>query len=449
VQSAGVAVPSDLRTGSSRNLLPAAQTPFSSDRKWSSVTFQNLGTVIIGAPERLIEKNTAALSPQLKKYLESSKRVLFAAFASEPVADSKLPQLKIFAAIEIEDEIRKNASATFEYFRGEGVAVKVISGDNPAAVSQVARQAGLENYDSYIDMTDIRSDEEIAAAAKQYTIFGRVTPEQKKQLIIAFKKAGHTAAMVGDGVNDVLALREADCSIALANGSAASKQVAKLVLTESDFTALPSVVAEGRRVINNVTKVSGVFFIKTIYSVLLSVLFIILNQPFPFAPIQITLIDLAIEGYPALFLSFEKDAKKPKGKFLNTAMLSALPFAILILLNVSVLIILQRLGIFPPEQITAMAYWALGIISAAAVFKACWPPNKLRLFLALSSTAGFFAAVWIASMILPLHAPALWIPAAVNLWIPAVMGAVSIPLIWLMAKLLRPKEKKRIGNLVE
>ncbi|MCL2798093.1 MAG: HAD-IC family P-type ATPase [Firmicutes bacterium] len=465
---------------------PILKTPFSSSRKWSSVTFQDLGTVVVGAPEVLALASQAQLGIRSEKFgmmagekcndtgqkspsaiphssflipnsPSPTRRVLYAAFTKEAVRDGKLPSLTIFAAIEISDPIRKNAVETFAYFRDEGVAVKVISGDNPATAAAVAKEAGLSNADAYVDMSALSSDEQIFEAAKKYTVFGRVTPEQKKRLVIALKQQGHTVAMCGDGVNDVLALREADCSIALGAGAGPAKQVSKLVLTESDFTNLPEVVAEGRRVVNNITKVSGIFFIKTLYSVLLSVLFIILNLPFPFLPIQITLIDLAIEGFPSLFLSFERETKAIKGKFLNTAILRAAPFAIVILLNICVLAILgtnkttsfygvegetftHTVYLFPPAEITGMMFLLVGFVSACAVVRACLPFNKLRVFLAATSSVGFFAAAWLFRGPQFLN---LTFPSGGNWWLVAVMAAVSVALLFLLTKLLSTKNEKQ------
>ncbi|MCL2062524.1 MAG: cation-translocating P-type ATPase [Firmicutes bacterium] len=420
-----------------------SQTPFSSARKFSAVTFSE-GTVLVGAPERLAEKHIGVLPEKFSRAEASGKRVLFAAFSAQPVSDGTLPPLTVFAAIELSDPVRKNAPAALQYFKDEGVAVKIISGDNPLTVSHAAREAGLSAYESYIDMTGIEGGA-LTQAAATYSIFGRVSPEQKKQLVLAFKAQKHTVAFAGDGVNDVLALKEADCGIAPASGSAAARQVAQLVLTNSDFTALPDVVAEGRRVVNNVTRVSGIFFIKTIYSVLLSVLFMILNQPFPFLPIQITLIDLAIEGYPALFMSFERDTKRIKTSFLNASIMNALPFGLVILVCVSALSIVGWLSAVPAAQITALMYLAVGFISLAALFKACLRFNKLRIFLFITSALGFFFAVWFLTDILPLlH---LTLPEPKYLWIAAVTAAASIPLIFLLTRFIKPSDK--LKNLTD
>lgn len=213
-------------------------------------------------------------------------------------------------------------------------------------VSAVAKQAGIEHAENYVDMSMIR-DEEMDRVVQEYTVFGRVSPQQKKLLVTAMQKQGHRVAMTGDGVNDLLAMKQADCSIAVGQGSDAAKQTAQLVLIDSDFSVLRSVLAEGRRVVNNITKSAGVFFIKTIYSVLLCLVCIILNMDFPFLPIQITLIDLVIEGYPAFFISFEPNDKRITGRFLPTALRLAAPNAIVITLSCIAVFLLNWLGAMP------------------------------------------------------------------------------------------------------
>ncbi|WP_313294608.1 HAD-IC family P-type ATPase, partial [Faecalispora jeddahensis] len=251
-------------------------------------------------------------------------------------------------------------------------------------------------------MSGCQTDEQIEKTAMTYSVFGRVSPYQKKKLIQSFQKQGKTVAMTGDGVNDVLALREADCSIAMAEGSDAARQVSQLVLLNSDFTALPDVLAEGRRAVNNVTRVAGVFFVKTVYSVLLSIACILLNIPFPFIPIQITLIDLFIEGYPAFFMSFEPDNHKITEPFLRSSLRRAFPNALTILLDIFlVLFLAPKIGFSALDTNTVM-YTLIGFTEILAVYKACIPFNKLRIFLCISMTVGFFTAAFLFRSILHL-----------------------------------------------
>lgn len=332
---------------------PIHKIPFSSERKWSAIEFQNAGTFVIGAPERL----GASVPPHLERDEQTGKRLLLAGYTKEPLdQNSPLPHIQELAYIVISDSIRPNAAETLAYFQKEGVALKLISGDNPVTVSALAKQVGFPEAERYLDMTGITEEAQIEKAAADYSIFGRVSPLQKKQLVQALQKKGHAVAMTGDGVNDLLALRQADCSIAMAQGSDAARQISQVVLLDSDFSALPSVLSEGRRVVNNITRVAGVFFVKTIYSVLLSLVCLVLNIPFPFIPIQITLIDLIIEGYPAFFISFEPDNRRITGRFLPSVLRRAFPNAVSILICFVVLLALSWVMPIPTAQFDLLLY---------------------------------------------------------------------------------------------
>ncbi len=382
---------------------PYKKIPFSSQRKWSAMTFEQFGTLVLGAPERL---TNSQLPEEIQLEIQNGNRVILVGMTKDNVtADGPLTGVVPLKAIVITDPIRENAKATFDYFKREGVAIKVISGDNPATVAAIAKKAGLEGAENYIDMSTIQTKEELVKAANRYSVFGRVSPQQKKMLVEALQKHGHKVAMTGDGVNDILALREADCSIAIAEGSDAARQVSQLVLLNSDFSSLPQVLAEGRRVVNNITRVAGVFFVKTIYSVLLSIICICTNQPFPFLPIQITLIDLAIEGYPAFFMSFEPDGRKVTGRFLPSVFRRAIPNAVATTIGVVALFLIAPLFGVSPEQTNTIMYLLVGFVGITAVFKACCPFNPLRGFLFLSMTFGYFAAAYIFKGLLELTMP--------------------------------------------
>ena len=246
------------------------------------MTFPELGTLVVGAPERM---TGTAIPEELRAEIQQGKRVLFLACTTEAVQpDTPLPDMTALAALVLSDPIRSGAADTLAYFRREGVSVKVISGDHPAAAAAVAAQAGLENASAWVDMSRVDTEDGLLRAAAKYTVFGRVSPEQKRQLVEAFQAQGHRVAMTGDGVNDILAMRKADCSIAMAHGSEAARQAAQVVLLDSDFTALPHILLEGRRVVNNMTRVAGVFFVKTIYSILLSLFCVLANLPSPSSP---------------------------------------------------------------------------------------------------------------------------------------------------------------------
>ncbi|MEG0550587.1 MAG: cation-translocating P-type ATPase [Vagococcus sp.] len=366
-------------------------TSFSSERKWGAVCLDNIGTIALGAPERLFKE--ADLPKGIQEAQEAGQRVLMLGISSESTDDETiLPRLEPLALIKIDDPIRQNANETLAYLKEEGVDIKVISGDNPVTVSNVARRAGLDNYQKYIDLSELTTDEEVRSVVNEYKVFGRVSPQQKKILVQELKEQGHVVAMTGDGVNDVLALKEADCSIAMAEGDNATRQISNLVLLDSDFTTLPDVLFEGRRVVNNVTKVASIFFIKTIYSLILSLLCVLTAISFPFIPIQITLLDLAIEGYPTFFLQFENDKRKVITRFLPTALRRALPNALLVVFNVVFIYIYGNMKDWAQIDITTLMYYMLIAVSAMAVIKACLPFNPLRVFLAVTTTIGTFVA---------------------------------------------------------
>lgn len=372
---------------------------FSSERKWGAIEFPEIGTVYLGAPERLVDDSR--LPEAVFTAQENGYRVLMLAIAEQqPLNETKMPYLEPLAILEIDDPIRQNAKETLAYLKEEGIDLKVISGDNPVTVSNIARRAGLPGYESYIDLSTKTTEAEVREAVQQYTVFGRVSPQQKRTIVRELKDTEHVVAMTGDGVNDVLALREADCSIAMAEGDGATRQISNLVLLDSDFTTLPDVLFEGRRVVNNVTRVSSVFFIKTIYSFILSIICALTAIAFPFIPIQVTLIDLAIEGYPAFFLSFEVDKRKVVGKFLPTALKNASVNALLVVANIiAVYLIGQNQGFSSLDTTTLMYYLLVGI-SCMAVVRACLPLNPLRIFLVFSTIIGIYVAAMLFHNIL-------------------------------------------------
>ena len=385
-----------------------AVMPFSSERKWSSVTLADGRTLVLGAPEKLCR----TIPQEVKDRMAQGKRLLFVGLCH---GEMDAAQTDRIGMIVIADKLRKNAAQTIRYFYEQGVDVKIISGDNPTAAAAVAQLSGVYHADRLLDATGM-TDDELAKAVETHTVFGRVTPEQKKVLVSALQKRGHRVAMTGDGVNDLLAMRQADCSAAMGNGSDAVKQTAQLVLLDSDFAVLRDVISEGRRVINNLTKSAGVFFIKTIYSVLLSVLCLLLNTDFPFIPIQITLSDAVIETFPAFFMSFERNDRRVEGTFLSSALRSALPNSLAIFLGcIAVFFAAPHLGL-NHAQMNLVMYLTVGIVSLAGVVKASLPMNRLHGFLSIASVLGFFCAVL-------LFAPLLQLPHL------AIGGAMLLPLV--------------------
>ena len=292
------------------------KVPFSSERKWSGVSFKEEGSFIIGAPEFVLNEEYISIKDKVEKYSSKGYRVLLLSKYNKDLTNDKLDKdIEKIALIIIEDKIRDNVEKTFEFFENQGVEIKVISGDNPVTVSEISKTAGIKNADKYIDASTLNTKEDINRAVDKYTIFGRVKPEQKREIIKSLKDKGHTVAMTGDGVNDVLALKDSDCSIAMASGSDAARRTAQLVLTDSNFKSMPNVVKEGRRVINNIEKSASLFLVKTIYSFLLSILFLIIMKPYPFVPIQLTLISALTIGIPSFFFALESNNNKIKKDF--------------------------------------------------------------------------------------------------------------------------------------
>lgn len=313
--------------------------PFSSERKYSGVCLEGRGTILLGAFEFLFpEGGYEEVRELADHYTVQGIRVLTLAVSREMAAESSLPPgLVPCAVILISDVIRENAEKTLRFFMEQDVQLYVISGDNPVTAAYIAGKAGFPESSSYIDASAIKDEEELKRAAEQYRIFGRVTPRQKKEIVRALQDQGHIVAMTGDGVNDVLALKEADCSIAMAAGSDAAKDCANLVLLDSDFDSMPFIVKEGRRVINNIQSSASLFLVKTIYSVALSILTLIISSAYPFIPIQLTIINMFAVGIPTFILSMELNFTRVKDGFLRNVLHNALTGAITIILEISVI----------------------------------------------------------------------------------------------------------------
>ena len=415
------------------------KVPFSSERKWSAISFKDLGSIIVGAPERLFEKSEVEMPYRIVDLQKSGKRVLAVAFTNEVVSDSGLPKLEIVSALVLEDPLRKNSKEMLGYFKEQEIDVKIISGDNPLTVSNIAKEAGLKDYDSYIDLSTIGTDAEIVNLVDRYSIFARVLPHQKSIIVKALQAKNHKVAMTGDGVNDVIALREADCSITLPDASDAAKQVSQIVLLNSDFSVLKDVLMEGRRVVNNITNVARIFFIKTIYSILLSIFCILTNMEFPFIPIQITLVDLAIEAYTSFFITFEKNKKPIKNAFLTTALTNALPFAIVIMFNIIFLTFASdALGI-SQEASTTIMYLLIGFVSILAVQEVCTPFTKVHVFLFTTTAIGFYVAVILFRNLL--HISPI---TSRELIITIILAVISYVLIHIKRKIYK---RKAIGQI--
>lgn len=351
-----------------QEFMPINIIPFSSKTKWSGIYFKNQGSYIIGAPEFVLKNNFGEYEKQIAQYSENY-RVIVLAKSNNNFNDKNLPDnIELLGFVCILDKIRKEANKTLEYFAEQGVDIKIISGDNPITVSKIAKQVGVKDYDKYIDMSTLKTDEEIKKAATSYTIFGRVTPNQKKALVLALQENGRTVAMTGDGVNDVLALKSADCSIAMANGSDATKNVSQLVLLDSNFASMPKVVAEGRRTINNIERSASLFLIKTIYSSILAILFLFIGEAYPFIPIQLSLISMVTIGIPSFLLALEPNKERIKGHFLHNVISKAIPPALTSILNIVILTILNKFGIVSNEIYSSLCVISTGTVGILFLF---------------------------------------------------------------------------------
>lgn len=357
--------------------------PFSSENKYSAVSFAEIGgTFILGAPEFVLKGSFDRVSDDVNEYANQGLRVLALAHSAMPLKDGKIQRVpKIVALILIEDQIRREAYDTIKYFRDNGVQVKVISGDNPVTVSEVSRRVGIENAEDYISLEGL-TDEEVAQVANSYTVFGRVKPNQKQILVKALKEAKHTVAMTGDGVNDILALKEADCSIAMASGCDAVRNVAQLVLLDSNFASMPHVVAEGRRVINNIQRTASLFFVKTLFSMIIALLVIAgffskfspsLEGNYPFSPSQLIPIELFAIGIPAFFLALQPNKDIIKGRFLYNVIRKSLPGAITIALEVCVAYMLARPLGFTTDQVATIVVVSATATCMLILYTTCRP----------------------------------------------------------------------------
>jgi cation-transporting ATPase E len=357
--------------------------PFSSARKWSAVNFGINGTFIVGAPEFVLKHRFTEVKNDCEAYAKEGYRVLALVTTKQALTEEMDPdRMTLVALVVLSDKIRENAKVTFEYFAEQGVTLKVISGDNPVTVSKVAERAGLTGADKYIDATELDTEEKVYDACDKYTIFGRVTPKQKKQLVQALKSKGYTVGMTGDGVNDVMALKEADCSIAMAAGSEASRAVAQLVLLDSDFASLPSVVSEGRRVINNIERSASLFLVKTTFSALLSILCIAFMIKSPFEPIHLTLVSALFVGIPSFFLALEPNNQRVTGGFLSKVFKKALPAGFTITLLVFLIsYTYSNIGYTVSSQVGTMATYIYAMVSFVVLAQVCLPYTKERLFL--------------------------------------------------------------------
>lgn len=365
-----------------------SKTAFSSAVKYSSVTYEE-NSYVLGAPEFVLREAYETHKEEIQSYTSGGARVLvFAEYDGKPDGKALSGKAEPLGYVLLTNPIRAQAKETFQYFAEQGVEVKVISGDNPVTVSEVAKEAGIQGAENYVDASALETEQEIREAVLSKTVFGRVTPDQKRQFVKSLKEAGRTVAMTGDGVNDVLALKDADCSIAMASGSDAAAQASQLVLLESDFSCMPSVVLEGRRVVNNIQRSASLFLVKNIFSFLLSIFSVIFMVTYPLEPSQVSLISMFTIGIPAFFLALEPNKSVIKGHFLTNVFLKALPAALTDVLAVGALVVFGRTFGVNSTDISTAATMLLAIVGFMILFKISQPMNVLRWVIWFGTIAG-------------------------------------------------------------
>lgn len=424
---------------------------FSSSTKWSGADFGENGRYVVGAPEFIMGDRYDSIRGEAEPWSERGCRVLLLAAYDTTFDDGPLQSAHVapIALVFLSNLLRPDAQETFRYFASQGVSVRVISGDNPITVAQVAARAGIENADRYVDATTLSTEQDFEEAVKYYTVFGRVTPEQKRYLVRAFQKQGHTVAMTGDGVNDVLALKDANCGIAMASGSQAASQVAQIVLLNSQFSAMPAIVAEGRRVINNIQRAASLFLVKNIFSFALTLLLLFIDMPYPLLPIQLSLISTFTIGIPSFFLALEPNYARVEGKFMRNVIRRAMPGG---LTNLTIVLLA---GFFTStfglsnEQLNTICVWVMSAVGLVTLYHVSVPFTRLRLAVLAAMTAAMLFSLLVipAFFDLPtLNASSALILVTLLLACPTVMRFFRVIFDKRVAKLdLAPakKQKKR------
>ena len=403
---------------------------FSSETKYSAVVYESK-SYIIGAPEQVLLNDYELHKEMINEYAECGKRVLvFGEYFKDPEGKPLDEPVKALALIVLSNLIRPQARETFEYFEKQGVRIKVISGDNPVAVRGVAKEAGIEGAEKCIDTSKL-SDEELKEAALNCNIFGRVQPKQKKIIIKALQEAGNVVAMTGDGVNDVLALKTADCSVAMAQGSDAAANASQIVLLESDFSKMPSVVLEGRRVVNNIQRSASLFLVKNIFSMLLTIFALISINRYPLYPTQISLMGAFTIGIPAFLLAMQPNKSIIKGHFLTNVIIKALPSGLTDFLVVMAATIIGAVMDIPHEQLSTMVTFIVIMVGILTLIRVCRPFDAIRIGICISMTVGVIAAAMLFSELFAISA------LPVHLWIMVIVCmAAAVPVFIAMCLLV-------------
>ena len=370
------------------------QVPFSSARKWSGISFESFGSFYMGAPEYLFQDFNEQQEAKMKEAMANGLRIIAVAMTKEPIQGQELPdQLQLLGFIYLEDEIRKEAPATLAYFKKQDVDICIISGDHPETVSQIAKRAGVKNPEKKIDMSQV-SDEEIPQIIEEYRVFGRVSPEQKRLLVTALQEKDHVVGMTGDGVNDILALKKADCSIVMSNGSDAAKGVADFVLLDSNFDSLVGVVLEGRKVINNIQRVASLYLTKTVFSLILAMVYIFLASNYPFQPIQLSPISSLTVGIPSFFLALRPNVAPIKGRFLKNVFEPALASGFSVVTFTLGIEIIGNILHWSYDEKSTVTVWLTGLVCFIALHYIA-RPLTWKIYLMIGMLFGIFVSIFL------------------------------------------------------
>ena len=421
--------------------------PFSSDRKYSGAVFEEKGTYLMGAAQFLFPEDNEELTEKCQAYAEEGLRVLVLAHSSQNAEGTELPEgLKPLALMLLTDVIREEAPDTLAFFDSQEVDLKVISGDDPVTVAAIARRAGLKNADSYVDATTLTTEEALQDAVAQYSVFGRVTPQQKKAMVQALQAQGHTVAMTGDGVNDVLALKEADCSIAMAQGSDAAKNIANVVLLDSNFASMPHIVNQGRRVVNNIRTAASMFLIKTMFSVMLSLLTIFFGNAYPFEPIQMSLISACAVGIPTFLLAQENNYEKIDHTFLRHVFINAFPAAITITFCVFAVMLVSQNVYHSTDMLNTACVLVTGWNYMAALKTVYAPLNTYRKVIIYGMQFIFFAAAVIFQKLLSLGSLDFGMIILVFILMTFAPVLIDVITVWLKGIYARSLDQEKPGR---
>ena len=398
------------------------EIPFSSARKYSGCVTEDGRSIVVGAAQFVLGADYPAYEAEVRSFSPTERVLCIAEVPSFGPSGELEGKPKVLGYVGISDEVRESAPSTIDFFREQGVDVRVISGDDPHTVSAIAQYVGIQGAEHFVDASTLTTDEDLLKAARENVVFGRVTPQQKRSLVQALHKDGHIVAMTGDGVNDVLALKEADCSVAMASGSAAARNVAEIVLADNDFSHMPEVVDEGRRSINNLQRSASLFLVKTVFSAVLALVCIVL-PPYPFIPIQMTLISSSIIGWPSFVLALEPNHDRVSGSFLTNVLHRSLPASIAIVFALLGVQVFERIAGLDYSQASTLSMYLTGIVGIALIVKISQPLNPLRIALLASVVVMLLGGIIFFRDFFKLA------PLSLEMFVfLAVMGAVSLGL---------------------